>query len=119
MIVADRDCPEGADVGNTVNQMKMPSSYVDMNLEEIQYDGGFDWTKALYITAAVGAAIAVSGFGVGAVAAYWGGSLASGTELAFARTLSGVAIKMILGGGFLGMTTVGGAIISQGPGNSD
>ena len=102
-----------------VNQMKMPSSYVDMNLEEIQYDGGFDWSKALYITAAVGAAIAVAGFGVGGVAAYWGGTLASGTELAFARTLSGVAIKMIVGGGFLGMATAGGAMIVDGPGKSD
>lgn len=90
-----------------------------MTPDEIEYDGGFDWSKALYITAAVGAAIAVCGFGVGGVAAFWGGSIPSGTELAFARTLSGVEIKMIVGGGFLGMTAVGGAMIAKGPGGSD
>ena len=41
-----------------------------MTPDEIEYDGGFDWSKALYITAAVGAAIAVCGFGVGRVAAF-------------------------------------------------
>lgn len=106
-------------MGDNVDQMIMPSSYVDMNSDEIEYDGGFDWSKALYITAAVGAAIAVCGFGVGGVAAFWGGSIPSGTELAFARTLSGVGIKMIVGGGFLGMTAGGGAMIAKGPGGSD
>ena len=106
-------------MGDNVNQMIMPSSYVDMDSDEIEYDGGFDWSKALFITAAVGAAIAVGGFGVGGVAAFWGGSIPSGTELAFARTLSGVGIKMIVGGGFLGMAAGGGSMIVKGPGGSD
>ena len=106
-------------MGDNVYQMKMPSSYVDMDSPEIEYDGGFNWTKALYITAAIGAAIAVSGFVVGGVAAYWGGSIPSGTQLAFARKLSGTAIKMMVGGGFLGLAAGGGALISQGPGGSD
>ena len=105
-------------MGDVVYQMKMPASYVDMDSAEIQYDGGFDWSKALMIVAAVGAVVAIGGLGVGGVAAYWGGTLASGAELAFARTLSGVAIKMIVGGGFVGMAAGGGSMIIQGPGAS-
>ena len=105
-------------MGDVVYQMKMPASYVDMDSAEIQYDGGFDWPKALMIVAAVGALVAVSGFGVGGVAAYWGGSIPSGAELAFARTLSGIGVKMIVGGGFVGVAAGGGSMIAQGPGAS-
>ena len=65
-------------MGDVVYQMKMPASYVDMDSAEIQYDGGFDWSKALMIVAAVGAVVAIGGLGVGGVAAAWGGSIPSG-----------------------------------------
>ena len=103
---------------NDACQMVMPSSYVDMDSKDLQYDGGFSWSKALYIVAGVGAGIALSGFAVGAVAAAWGGTLASGTELAFARYLSGIAIEMIVGGAGLGVVAAGSAKIIDGPGSS-
>ncbi|MBE6524881.1 MAG: hypothetical protein E7Z65_08490 [Thermoplasmata archaeon] len=115
----DEECPEGADMGNNVNQMKMPTSYLDMDSAEIQYKGGFSWVKALFIVAAVGAVIAVSGLAVGAVGVSWGGALASGAELATGRAIVGVGLSMLVGGGFLGVTAGGGAMIAQGPGRSD
>lgn len=35
---------------NKVVQMEMPSLFADMDSADMQYDGGFDWPKALMIT---------------------------------------------------------------------
>ena len=44
-----------------VNKMVMPSNYVDMDSDEIEYDGGFNvWKAVEYVGAAVAFAGAVA-----------------------------------------------------------
>ena len=48
-----------------ITEMKMPSDYVDMNSDEIEYDGGTDWKRVgtiLGIAAGAIAAIALTTF---------------------------------------------------------
>jgi len=40
-------------------EMKMPSNYVDMNSDELEYDGGTDWKRVGTIIGISAAAIAV------------------------------------------------------------
>ena len=44
------------------NMMKMPSNYVDMNEDELSYDGGLNWTKVLG-TAAI--SMVIGGLAIG------------------------------------------------------
>jgi len=44
------------------NMMKMPSNYVDMNEDELSYDGGLNWSKVLG-TAAI--SMVIGGLAIG------------------------------------------------------
>ncbi len=49
------------------NKMKMPAHYVDMDEEELKFDGGWSWKKFFVGVAIVGGIVACGGI-VGAVA---------------------------------------------------
>lgn len=61
-MVSESEVPMGPDFGEiemyaNANVMRMPTNYVDMNADEIEYDGGWKWWK---VAAAIGvAALAV------------------------------------------------------------
>ena len=50
------------------NMMKMPSNYVDMNEDELSYDGGLNWTKVLG-TAAI--SMVIGGLAIGLSAPFF------------------------------------------------
>lgn len=60
-------------------EMKMPSGYVDMNANEMEYDGGFNWKHVLDAVMVVGIAAAVGGAGLAAFTSY--GTLGAGIAL--------------------------------------
>jgi hypothetical protein len=51
-------------VVNATYEMKMPTSYTDMSVAEMEYDGGFSWKTFGIVLAAVGAAAFFGGFGL-------------------------------------------------------
>lgn len=61
-----------------ITEMKMPSSYVDMNSSELEYDGGTDWKKVGTIIGIAAAAIAVIGLTSLAIIRFAPGQVALG-----------------------------------------
>ena len=55
-------------MGEYATDLKMPTGYVDMSMEDMEYDGGFNWKTFSDILIIAGAAAFVGGAAVGALA---------------------------------------------------
>ena len=55
-------------MGEYATDLKMPSGYVDMSMEDMEYDGGFNWKTFTEALAIAGLAVFIGGAAVGAFA---------------------------------------------------
>ncbi len=88
----------------------MPKEYVDMDAQELEYDGGFSWSKVGTIVMAVGIAAIVGGMlvgGIGAAIAYGPGEQAA----------MGLGLKIMGAGGVATLVGVG-LTAADGPGGT-
>ena len=95
---------------NANSGLKMPKQYVDMDAQEMEYDGGFSWSKIGTIVMAVGVAAIVGGMlvgGIGAAIAYGPGEQAA----------MGLGLK-IMGAGGVATLAGGGMMAADGPGGN-
>jgi len=83
-------------------ELKMPSSYVDMNAKELEYDGGFNWKHALEAVAIIGIGAFVGGASIAAFTSY--GNLGAAM---------GIAGLGMMAGGYFGSEAL------KKPGDSD
>lgn len=95
---------------NVAVQMELPSSFAEMSSADMQYDGGFNWSKALMITSIVCLSVAAIGMGTAVIGSTCFTS--TGTELAFGRAVAGVGFKITVAGGVPALFTAGGSIIA-------
>ena len=93
---------------NATYTMKMPTSYTDMSVAEMEYDGGFSW-KTFGIAVAIVGAVAVS-FALGAGVVGLGmmagafGTVGTGSTLVAAAGISSFG-GLVLGAGGLGINS--------------
>ena len=83
------------------NMMRMPTNYVDMNADEIEYEGGWSWEKfrrAAIIGAIVGAGVAAAVFTCGASV---GVSIGVASTLIEATALGAISGSMTGSGGYV------------------
>ena len=90
--------------------MELPSSFAEMDSADMQYDGGFNWSKALMITSVVCLSVAAIGMGTAVVGSTCFTS--TGTELAFGRYVTGIGFKITVAGAVPALFTGGGSIIA-------
>ena len=55
-------------MGEYATDLKMPSGYVDMSLNDMEYDGGFSWKTFSEVLIIAGAAAFIGGAAVGGLA---------------------------------------------------
>ena len=89
---------------NATYTMKMPTSYTDMSVAEMEYDGGFSWKSfgiALAIVGAAALAFAIGGgvVGLGMMAGAFG-TVGTGSTLVAAAAFSSVGGLIVGGTGF-------------------
>ncbi len=91
VMVSESEVPMGPDFGEiemyaNANVMRMPTNYVDMNADEIEYDGGWSWLKTI-AKGLVTAAVVVGTAAATAVASPAAG-IAVGAGLAFVGSMA-------------------------------